>query len=233
VVDHIGRRQALEGAPPRPRDLGMGPGHAADVGLVDHRFGPGPERPHMLAPGEGGVDHAAFRHAEAVVAPVEGQVGAVRPDPIAEMGIRPAYGAAQRLGIGVDQQLVGIEAVTVARLVGAMDAVAVEQPGHGLGQIAVPHLVGVFGQRDAVDLAPAAGVEQAQLDPLGVGGEQREVDARAVPGCAERRGAARLRRGSRARILPEVVEPSSSPPGAQRNSRQRAGSRTIVPAAEA
>jgi hypothetical protein len=170
----------------------MASGHAADMGLVDHRFGPGAVRAHMLVPGEGGIHHPAFRHAEAVVAPVEGQVGAVRADAIAEMGIRPAYRAAQRLGVGVEQQLVGIEAVAVARLIGAMDAVAVEQPGHGLGQIAVEHLVGVFGQRDAVDLAPAAGLEQAQVDALGMGGEQGEIDARAIPGRAERRGAARF-----------------------------------------
>jgi hypothetical protein len=67
-----------------------------------------------------------------------------------------------------------------------MDAIAVEQPGHGFRQIAVPHLVGVFGQRDAFDLAPAAGFEQAQVDALGVGREQGEIDARAIPRGAER-----------------------------------------------
>jgi hypothetical protein len=41
----------------------------------------------------------------------------------------------------------------------------------------VPHLVGVLRQRDALELALAAGVEQAELDALGVLREEREVDA--------------------------------------------------------
>jgi hypothetical protein len=44
----------------------------------------------------------------------------------------------------------------------------------------VPHLVGVLRQRDALELALAAGVEQAELDALGVLREEREVDAAAV-----------------------------------------------------
>jgi len=39
---------------------------------------------------------------------------------------------------------------------------------------------------DALDFAPAARIEQAELYALGVLGEQREVDARPVPGGAER-----------------------------------------------
>jgi hypothetical protein len=109
VIDDVGRRQALEGAPARARDLGMGSGHAADVGFVDNRVGPGAERAHMLVPGKGGIHHPAFRHAEAVVAPVEGEVGAVGPEAIAEMRVRPPYRAAQRLGVGVEQQLVGLK----------------------------------------------------------------------------------------------------------------------------
>jgi hypothetical protein len=50
-------------------------------------------------------------------------------------------------------------------------------------------LVGVLGQHDALDLALAARVEQAELDLLRVGAEQREVDAAAVE-----RGAQGVRR---------------------------------------
>jgi hypothetical protein len=52
----------------------------------------------------------------------------------------------------------------------------------------VPHLVGVLGQRHAVDLAPSGAVEDAQLDALGMRREQREIGAAAVP-----RGAQRIR----------------------------------------
>ena len=75
-----------------------------------------------------------------------------------------------------------------ARIVGAVDAIAVERAGPRVRQVAVPDLVGVFRQHDAVDLALARGVEQAELDLFGVRREQREVDALAVPGGAERIG---------------------------------------------
>ena len=58
----------------------------------------------------------------------------------------------------------------------------------------MPDLVGALAQRDALQLAPAARVEEAQLDLLGVLGEQREVDALAVPVRAARVRAARARR---------------------------------------
>src|SRR5690606_22406422 len=80
--------------------------------------------------------------------------------------------------------------VALVRGVGAVHPVAVEQPGPRVGQVAVPDEVGALAQLDALDLAPALGVEQAQLDPLGVLRIQREVDAFAVPGGAQGRGPA-------------------------------------------
>jgi hypothetical protein len=53
----------------------------------------------------------------------------------------------------------------------------------------VPDLVGDFPKFDALDLALAAVVEQAQLDFGRVGGEQREIDPEPSPGRAEREGA--------------------------------------------
>ena len=56
----------------------------------------------------------------------------------------------------------------------------------GLGQVAVPDLVGVFLEFDALDFVTPAGIEQAQFHPGRVFREQREVDAFAVPGRAAR-----------------------------------------------
>jgi hypothetical protein len=50
----------------------------------------------------------------------------------------------------------------------------------------MPHLVGALGERDALELPPAGIIENAQLDALRVFGEQREVNAFAVPGSAAR-----------------------------------------------
>jgi len=41
----------------------------------------------------------------------------------------------------------------------------------------MPHLVGPFGQRDALDLAAPFRLEQAQLDALGALRVEREIDA--------------------------------------------------------
>ncbi len=167
------------------------------MGLVDDGIAPRHARRAVVAPGEGAVDHAAFRHAARVVAAVERQVFAGRADPVAEMGVGPAERSEQRLGVGVDQQLVGVEAVAGGRLVGAVDPVAVERAGARFRQIAVPDLVRVFRQRHPVDLAGAGLVEQAQLDPGRIGREQGEIDAEAVPGGAERIGTARPDHGAR------------------------------------
>jgi hypothetical protein len=67
-------------------------------------------------------------------------------------------------------------------------AIAVKLAGNDVGEIAVPHVVGALGQSDALDLAPAFLVEQAQFDLLGMGTEQREVRAATVPGRAKRMG---------------------------------------------
>src|SRR5204863_524490 len=88
---------------------------------------------------------------------------------------------------GVENDLVVVEAVPLGWLVGAVDAVAVQLPRLDVGQVGVPHLVGVFGKGDAVRLGRRlGGLEQTQLDLAGVFGEQGEVDAGAVPGGAQR-----------------------------------------------
>ena len=81
--------------------------------------------------------------------------------------------------------------MAVLRLVGAVGAIAVDQAGARVRQVAVPDLVGAFRQVEARDLAPAGRIEQAELERCGVGGEDREVGAEPVPGGAQRIGSAR------------------------------------------
>ena len=67
-------------------------------------------------------------------------------------------------------------------LVWAMDAVAIELIRARIRQEPVPHHVGLFGQIDANRFAfRAGGVEEAQFHSRGVRGEDREVDADAIP----------------------------------------------------
>jgi hypothetical protein len=68
---------------------------------------------------------------------------------------------------------------------GTMDPVAVELSGGVVVEVTVPNVLGALGQRDALDLAAAVAVEQAELDPLGAGREQREIRSAPVPGGAQ------------------------------------------------
>ena len=101
------------------------------------------------------------------------------------MRVAPDQPAGQPPGIGIEQQLVGVEAVAVLGLIGPVNAIAVELPGRDVVQIAVPDVLGALRQFDALEFAAALAVEQAKLDLLRIGGEQRKVGAPAVPACAE------------------------------------------------
>jgi hypothetical protein len=76
-----------------------------------------------------------------------------------------------------------IEAVPVLRIVGSVSAIAVEQPGTRIRQIAVPHFIGALRQREGLNLPLAGRIEQAKVDALRVGGKHREIGAEAVPGA--------------------------------------------------
>src|ERR1700732_136576 len=155
-------------------------GVSAEMELVNNRVLP----PHRSAAGlalpvEIWVDDDAFRHERRAVALVESRVVA-RFDLISENCGVPFQIAKMPTGIRVEHQLVGIEAVPGTRLVGAVHAVAVNRSGMHIRHIAVPDLVGEFGQLDSLALAGL--VEEAELDPRRIGREQREIDPLAVPG---------------------------------------------------
>ena len=72
------------------------------------------------------------------------------------------------------------------RLIRAVDAVAIKGAGADLGQVSMEDLVGVFGQLDPRDLLVARAIEEADLHARGVGGEEREIGALAIPARPER-----------------------------------------------
>ena len=77
------------------------------------------------------------------------------------MRVAPDQPAGQPFGIGIEQQLVGVEAVALLRLVGTIDAIPIELPGRDVVEIAMPDILGAFWQFDAFEFAPALTVEQA------------------------------------------------------------------------
>ena len=156
-----------------------------DDGLV-HR----PRRRPLAPPGEGRVDHHALEHEGRAVALVEGEVLVRVADAVAVERVVPAQLAGELLRIGVQQQLVGIEAMAGVGLVGAVHAVAVALARPRVGQVAVPDLVRHLRKLDALGLLVVV-VEQAKLDLGGVGREDRKVGAPAVPGGTQGIGPAR------------------------------------------
>src|SRR6476620_10382764 len=104
------------------------------------------------------------------------------------MRIAPSQSSGKPLRIGVEQQLVGVEAVAVVRLIGTVNAIAVKLPGGNVVQIAVPDVLAALRQLNAFEFATTLADEQSQLDLLRVRGEQRKSGASPRPACTEARG---------------------------------------------
>jgi hypothetical protein len=188
VIQHLLDAQSREPALRLRRHVRMAARVAGDVHLVDEAVVGRVVRPAVVAPVEVRVDHLALGHHRGAVAPVERQVLLLVADGVAEMRVAPLVAEAARdaVGVGVDQQLVGVEAVPALGLVGAVHAVAVELPRAHAGKVAVPHEVGALAQRHAADLPLAVLVEEAQLHLFGMAREDREIRALPVPRGAQR-----------------------------------------------
>src|SRR5690349_1528150 len=78
--------------------------------------------------------------------------------------------------------------MAVLRLVRAVSAVAVDDAGAAAWQIAMPNLVGVFGQRIACDLATPGGIEDAEINARSVAGENGEIGPQSIPCGAQGKG---------------------------------------------
>src|SRR5437660_2134625 len=159
---------------------------AAHVQLVDDGLVPRNGRAPIVIPRERGLDDLALRHRTRTVASIARQVLAWMTQRISIKRIAPAHRADDAAGVRIEQQLVRIKAMALFGPVGAMRAVAVQEARSRFGQIAVPHHVGTFGERKALELAAAARVEDDEIDTGRVRRVQREIHAAAVPGRAER-----------------------------------------------
>ena len=82
--------------------------------------------------------------------------------------------------------------MAVVRRIGTVDAIAIALPRPELGHIPVPHLIGAFGERQAQPLiGTLRGVEEAEVHPGRMGGEQGKIHPRAIPGGAQGIGMSR------------------------------------------
>ena len=150
-------------------------GEPFDVEFVDDRFVPGGARRRVIAPVERGIDNAGERR----------QCGGV-PRRI-ENRVVPLQPARDGPRMRIKEKLPRVEPMPASRIVRTMHAVAVDLPRLHAGQIAMPHLVGLFRERNPTRLRPGPWpIEQAQFHPCRVLGEKREIDATGVGGGAER-----------------------------------------------
>ena len=161
-------------------NVGVELGEALHVRLVDHRFGVRRLRQPVARPVEERVDHDALHHGRGRVV-VVARVGVA--EVVAEHRLPPLHLAFDGLGVGVEQQLVRVEALPRGRVVRPVDAVAVALPGLHRRQVRVPDVRVDVAQFDAGLFAAVA--EQAQFDFLGAFAEQREVRAAAIEGRPE------------------------------------------------
>ena len=165
---------AFIGAAQLGRHVGVGLGEALDVHLVDDAFAHRDVRASIAFPVE--LVHASdhgLGHVGGVV--VHLGVGTV------QMGFMPLELAVQAPGVGVQQQAGRVVAQAARRVVGAIHAVAVDQPRAGIGQEAVPDVVHRAVHRIAVGFV-AVGVEHAQRDAARTAAEKGKVDATVMTG---------------------------------------------------
>ena len=186
VVDQPRIGQGREGAALVELDIVAQHAQAAQVGLVNHRLRPGDARSAVLAPAEVARGYDGLGHSRRTVTAVERQIALGCADTVAIQRIGPADAAGQPPRVRIDQQLVRVESVPLLGLVRAPDAVAVKLAQAGVGQVAVPDLVGTLGQRQPLGLALAGGIEQAQFDFFRMCGKHREIDPQSIPGGAQR-----------------------------------------------
>ncbi len=186
VVDAGRMGEAGVGAAEVLGHVGIALGEAFDVYLVDDGVGERNLGRAVVAPVEVVIDDDGFGDAGGVVlvAALEIVAGLHL---VGEHGAVPVDLAADGLGVGIDEELGGVEAVAFLGLPRAVDAEAVALAGADVAEEAVPDEGGALAQVDAVGLL-AGLVEEAELDAGGVLGVDGEVGSDGAGLGAERVG---------------------------------------------
>ena len=190
VIDDRRMRQPGIRAAQLVGDAGVRLGHALDMGFVDHRLVIGRARRAVGAPLEEGVDHDAGHRVSERVDLWRRAAG----DEVVGLQVVGVQRLAERevtvegLAVGIEQELAGIAPVSGRRAPGPVYPVSVALARGHRGQIAVPDEAVDLVELDAVFAAVLA--DQAQLDPFGDLGEQREVRSRSVVRGTQRIGVA-------------------------------------------
>src|SRR4051794_6061070 len=133
--------EAAECAAPGGWDVPALVCQSLDVGLIDDRVFPRDRWSAVLPPRECRVNDDALGHSARVVPSIKRQVGACAAGAISEMGIAPDEAPRELFGIGVDEELVRVEAVSALGLVAAVNPIPIELSRRYIVQIAVPDVL--------------------------------------------------------------------------------------------
>ena len=153
---------------------------AAHMHLIEHRLAPGASGRGQAVGAANQTCNPALRHEGCAVAVIEGMAALGMIGLIAEHRVMPPETADQLAGIRVEQQLVRIEAMPVIRRIRAMGPQAIDQTGLRFGKESVKDIAGAAWQVNARDFLLAGGIEQTQLDALGMMRPDCNVDAVAL-----------------------------------------------------
>ena len=83
--------------------------------------------------------------------------------------------------------------MTRIRLIGAVDAIAVDGARAGGRHVAMPDFIGVFWKVNARDLPASRGIEHTKLKTLGISRKHSEICTQTIPGSPERIRAAAIK----------------------------------------
>ena len=127
MLDHRRRGQAAIGTAQVRRNVLAFLRQSLDVRFIDDGVFPGDVGAHFAAaPVEGFVDDDGLGHAACVVTSIEREILARAAGAIGEMGIAPYQPPGKPPGIGVEQKLVGVEAMAVLGFIGPMNPITIE-----------------------------------------------------------------------------------------------------------
>ena len=181
------RSQASIGPAHRLGQSRMPSCEALDVQFVDDGCVPGRARLAVFSPRKSRVNDGGKHRKRRVVTGIERQILVQIAKAIAMHFIAPANVPANGPRVGFEHDLVRVESMPTFGVVRAVNPVAIQLSRKDAGNVAVPDEVRLLRKRDARRFARAVGgIEQAQLHLACMLGKDGEVDAGAVPGCAER-----------------------------------------------
>src|SRR6266699_3996549 len=135
VLDGSRRRQPGVRTTQPFRDIRVELGESFDMEFVDNGLVPWRAWWAVISPGKSRINDHSQRGIRRIVTLIAGQIGLGVTHAVAKEFVGPAHITANRPGIGVEQDLIWIEAVSLLGGVRAIDAIAVELAGEHLRQI--------------------------------------------------------------------------------------------------